>query len=75
MNSEAARPSSAATAPVSARPLPGWWVILKLAQVLTPVKVMEPSPFGSFIVSPGSIICASLRSLTLYCLRCFWSSW
>ncbi len=75
MNSEPARPSSTAIAPISARPLPGWWETWKVAHCLTPTNLMLPSPPGSFIVSPGCIIWATARPSCLYCLRFFFSSW
>lgn len=44
----------AASAPARAQPSPGWWVIWKLAHCLMSLSnVIDPAPFGSFMVSPG----------------------
>ncbi len=70
MKSEPARPKIAVKAPISAQSLPGCWVTWKFAHSLMPLsKVMEPAPFGSFIVSPGSR--RALTMLPFASLNCF----
>ncbi len=63
--------------PASAQPLPGWRATWKPAHSLMSFsKVIEPAPFGSFMVSPGrrfSRSCAPLASLKP--VRFFLFSW
>jgi hypothetical protein len=64
MKREPARPKIAVSAPARAQPVPGCWVTWKPAHSLICFsKVIEPAPFGSFMVSPGFRF--SLRMLAL----------
>lgn len=70
MKSDPARPKIAVKAPTSAQSLPGCWVTWKPAHSLMSFsKVIEPAPFGSVMVSPGSSL--FLRMSPLESLNCF----